>query len=298
MRELPRLVLRPQQRSAALWLSLASLLFFAARAEADPPSKAVPFSLPVPAATIESVAPGQPLPYLPPLPGLQVGSLRGDDEAIEMVPLSSHLLTLGPHLLRLDYLPAGKPGPSAQAILSAYQGALTKAGWTVEKVQGAPMVRLARYATRQRYLIVKLHSEPSALHITVSEPAAHAQAAALQRAITERGRAVIYGVVFEINKAQLRSESWPILEQILKLLQDSPALKIEIQVHSDDSFRHVYAIHPTARRAREIHDWLIHKGIAADRLVARGMEASTPVAPNRTVEGRARNRRVELVKLP
>jgi outer membrane protein OmpA-like peptidoglycan-associated protein len=296
MREHPRLLVRPQQRSAALWLSLASLLFFAARSEADPTPKAVPFSLPVPAETIDSVAPGQPLPYLPLLPGMQVGSLRSDDEAIEMVPLPSHLLTLGPHLLRIDYLPASKPRPSAHAILATYQSALTKAGWTVEAVQGAPMVRLARYATRKRHLIVKLHSEPAALHITVSEPATHVQAAALQRALTDQGRAVIYGVVFELNKAQLRSESWPILEEILKLLQDAPDLKIEIQVHSDDSFRHVYAIHPTERRAREIQAWLIHKGITPDRLAARGYGETKPVAPNRTVEGRARNRRVELLK--
>ncbi len=86
MREHPRLLFRPQQRSAALWLSLASLLFFAARSEADPTPKALPFSLPVPAETIDSVAPGQPLPYLPLLPGMQVGSLHSDDEAIEMVP--------------------------------------------------------------------------------------------------------------------------------------------------------------------------------------------------------------------
>lgn len=121
----------------------------------------------------------------------------------------------------------------------------------------------------------------------------------LRTALSREGRATIYGIVFELGKDRLRlPASEPLLQQILKLLQDDPALKLEVRVHSDDSFRNIYGHRPTQRRADEIVRWLIVHGVAPARLVAKGYGETQPVAPNRTPEDRARNRRVELVKLP
>ncbi len=144
-----------------------------------------------------------------------------------------------------------------------------------------------------------VRAPPAAMAVTLWEPAAHLQPALLREALGQKGRVTLYGVICELNKDSLRlPEAEPVLRQILTLLQETPALKLEIQVHTDDSFRDVWGRSPSRNRAQEIVRWLIFHGIAPARLVAQGYGESKPVASNLTPEGRARNRRVELVQLP
>lgn len=256
-------------------------------------------SFAAPGEVIEDLPPGQPLPYLPPLPGMRVGSSGRDALAVELVALTGRSVRLGPPLLRLDYVYPDKPRLTARQITAAYRQALLQAGWKVDSVPGTAAVLVAQYAQRGRSLWIKLHAEPGVVHVIGWEPAAHVQSAALRQALTQQGQVTIYGIAFEINKDQLRLvEAEPILRQILTLLQNWRELRLEIQVHSDDSFRNVYGRRPTYDRAQRIAGWLIAHGIDASRLAAQGYGESRPVASNRTAEGRARNRRVELVRLP
>lgn len=282
-----------------LGLVFASLLGLAPPCPAAPLPPAPALSLTAPSEQIEELQPGQPLPYLPPPPGWQVGRLQTQGDVFEIVPLPNRLLTLGPNRILLDYRKAPGTRPGGSGLLTAYQRALRSAGWSTEPVPGAPQVLVAKYTGHGRHLWLKLHAEPAALHMTMYEPAAAAQAPALAQALAQQGRAVIYGLTFEVNKAQIRpDESLSVLRQILRLLQDAPDLNIEIQVHSDDSFANHYAIEPTQARARTLVDWLVTQGIAPARLAARGYRNNQPLADNRTAEGRARNRRIELVRLP
>src|SRR5262249_17069587 len=124
------------------------------------------------------------------------------------------------------------------------------------------------------------------------------QPSALRDAIAQKGAVAVYGIAFETNKDILRlAEAEPVLRQILTLLKETPDLKLEIQVHSDNSFQNIYGRRPTYDRARRIVQWLVEHGVDAARLVGQGYGETKPLVPNRTPEERARNRRVELVKL-
>lgn len=281
-----------------LWALLCTVRAPPAAMAVPPPPLALP-SFSSPGEAIEALTPGQPLPYVPPLPDMRVENWRLDADAVEPLPPALRLAYIGPPLVRLDYVRGGQVRSTARQLTDVYRRALVRAGWVLDALPGAPADAVARYTQHGRVLWLKLHGEPRALHLTLWEPAAHLQPALLRQALSQKGRVTLYGVIFELNKDSLRlPEAEPILRQILTLLQETPALKLEIQVHTDDSFRNVWGRSPSRNRAREIVRWLIVHGIAPARLVAQGYGESKPVASNLTPEGRARNRRVELVQLP
>ncbi|HRI55346.1 MAG TPA: OmpA family protein [Pseudomonadota bacterium] len=262
------------------------------------PPLALP-SFPAPGEVIEALTLNQPLPYVQPLPDMRVEHWRLEADAVEPLPPALRLAYIGPPLLRLDYVYGGRIRPPARQVTSAYRRALVQAGWKLDAVPGAPADAIARYTQRGRALWLKLHADPQGLHLTLWEPAAHLQAASLRAELARKGRVTVYGILFELNKDYLRlPEAEPVLRQILSLLQDTPTLKLAIQVHTDDSFRDIWGHSLPQDQAEAIIVWLVAHGVARARLVAHGFGGSVPVASNRTPEGRARNRRVELVQLP
>lgn len=110
------------------------------------------------------------------------------------------------------------------------------------------------------------------------------------------GRAIIYGIEFDTALARLREESTPVLEQVLALLRADPASHFRIEGHTDASGPAAINQKLSADRAASVMAWLIARGIPASRLTPVGMGSSKPLEPNTTAAGRARNRRVELVR--
>ncbi len=120
---------------------------------------------------------------------------------------------------------------------------------------------------------------------------------AMFKAISSKGRIALYGIYFDYDKATIKKESTPALEQIAKLLQTQPALKLVVVGHTDNKGSLKYNMDLSHRRARAVADTLVRKyGIHADRLKSWGVGFLAPVASNRTEKGRALNRRVELVE--
>lgn len=111
------------------------------------------------------------------------------------------------------------------------------------------------------------------------------------------GRIVTHGITFDSGSDVIRPESGPTLRKILKLLQDDPALRFEIQGHTDDQGGDRVNGPLSERRARAVKGWLAGQGIEDARLTTKGLGASKPLQSNETAEGRAENRRVELVKV-
>ncbi|WP_157212439.1 OmpA family protein [Methylocystis parvus] len=118
----------------------------------------------------------------------------------------------------------------------------------------------------------------------------------LGQAIATTGKVAVYGLLFDYDKAVLKPESKPTLDEIAKLLTEKPKLRLDIVGHTDNRGAPEYNLDLSSRRAQSVAAALTHDyAIAADRLRASGAGLTRPVAPNDTEEGRAKNRRVELV---
>ncbi len=122
-------------------------------------------------------------------------------------------------------------------------------------------------------------------------------ASEMESAITATGRIALYGIYFDFNKAELKPESDPTLEQMGKLLKSTPALRLLVVGHTDNVGGFTSNMDLSQRRAAAVVQALVTRfAIAANRLTAVGVSFASPVASNKTEEGRAKNRRVELVE--
>jgi outer membrane protein OmpA-like peptidoglycan-associated protein len=106
---------------------------------------------------------------------------------------------------------------------------------------------------------------------------------------------VLKGVNFKLASAELLEESYYVLEKVYNSLEAYPHVIVEIQGHTDSQGSDQYNMALSADRAQSVRNYLIMRGISSDRLIARGYGETQPVASNNTEEGRAQNRRVEVV---
>jgi len=119
----------------------------------------------------------------------------------------------------------------------------------------------------------------------------------LEQQLTQEKRAVTYGIYFDFAKATLKPESEPVLKEIAQALKDNPDWKLTVEGHTDNIGGDAYNLDLSKRRALAVKEALVAQyNIAPDRLANDGFGASRPVESNDTLEGRARNRRVELVR--
>jgi outer membrane protein OmpA-like peptidoglycan-associated protein len=122
-------------------------------------------------------------------------------------------------------------------------------------------------------------------------------AAAMERAIAATGRVALYGIRFDTDRAEPRPESRPTLEEIAKYLRANPAVSVIVTGHTDNQGAFDYNLDLSRRRAAAVVAALTRDfGIPAARLTAFGAGMAAPVAANDTEQGRAQNRRVEIVR--
>lgn len=107
----------------------------------------------------------------------------------------------------------------------------------------------------------------------------------------------VYGVNFDFNKATLRPDSEPVLNQVLALFKADPQMKAEIGGHTDNVGNAAYNLKLSADRADAVKNWLASHGVDAARLSSHGYGQTMPLVPNTSDENRAKNRRVELKKV-
>jgi OOP family OmpA-OmpF porin len=107
---------------------------------------------------------------------------------------------------------------------------------------------------------------------------------------------VLEGVFFDNNKATLKPESFPVLDKAAIGMKDWGDVKIEVAGYTDSVDSDEHNMKLSQSRAETVRDYLISKGISADRISAKGYGESSPIADNATEEGRAKNRRVELIQ--
>jgi len=116
--------------------------------------------------------------------------------------------------------------------------------------------------------------------------------------IERGGRVAIYGIHFDTGKDDAKAESKAAIDEIGKLLKESPQLKILVVGHTDSVGSYDYNLDLSMRRSLSVVNAVVKDhGIAPERLKAAGAGMMSPVATNRTDAGRAENRRVELVEI-
>lgn len=127
--------------------------------------------------------------------------------------------------------------------------------------------------------------------------AASSGADRIERDLAKDGRAIVYGIYFDFASDRIKEESEPVLKEIADVLAKNPTWKLSVEGHTDSIGGSMANLDLSKRRAAAVKTSLTAKyRVTTDRLVTGGFGATRPKDTNETMEGRARNRRVELVK--
>jgi outer membrane protein OmpA-like peptidoglycan-associated protein len=150
-------------------------------------------------------------------------------------------------------------------------------------------------------VLVSKNNDDIFAQLTVAESGAMQNkmidAAAMAKGLGESGHIALYGIYFDTDKAAIKPESRPTLEQIAKLLSGQPSLNVYVVGHTDSAGTPAHNLDLSRRRAEAVAEELARNyGIAKTRLSTAGVGLLAPVGSNATESGRALNRRVELVQ--
>ncbi|MCX7771369.1 MAG: OmpA family protein [Proteobacteria bacterium] len=194
--------------------------------------------------------------------------------------------------------------PSELQVIRNFQNAIRNIGGVIIKEKlnfGISYMKLTK-DKKTWWIIIKATNRGAHYELTIVEKAEMAQeiiadAKSLMSDIQTKGSASVYGIYFDFDKADIKPESEPAIREIAKLLQENPKLKLYVVGHTDNVGGLDYNMKLSKARADAVVKELTTKHkISSDRLKAFGIASLSPVASNDTEEGRAKNRRVELVK--
>ncbi len=193
----------------------------------------------------------------------------------------------------------GAKASSDLEILENYQMALQALGAQILQRDDSNVY--ARLEANDRPVWVHVDSGGGSYDVSVIEEKAFQasieppKADALKAALDKDGHVALY-IHFDFAKATLRPDATPVLKEVEKLLQDNPALRLSVEGHTDNIGTQQANLALSQSRAAAVVAALVKSGISATRLRSSGHGADQPIAGNDTAEGRAKNRRVELVK--
>lgn len=129
---------------------------------------------------------------------------------------------------------------------------------------------------------------------TIAGPAANEGCPELQKEVKQLFQKALQGIQFETGKAVIKPVSYPILDAVVKVMNENPSYKLLIGGHTDNVGSDEVNMTLSQNRADAVAKYLISKGISPMRVSATGYGETQPVDTNNTAAGRARNRRVEL----
>lgn len=203
---------------------------------------------------------------------------------------------------------AGVKPKSALQILKNYEMAITKNNGKLLYKNANPLdadLEATYYlSTKEKEYWIQLTSfagtgnEVEAYMLNILEIEAMKQevvAGEMFEAIQKDGFIALY-INFETGKFTIKPESTPVIDQMVEMLKQNPTLKISIEGHTDNAGDKASNQKLSESRAKSVMNALISKGIESSRLSSKGWGMSKPIADNSTEEGKAKNRRVEIVK--
>jgi OOP family OmpA-OmpF porin len=101
--------------------------------------------------------------------------------------------------------------------------------------------------------------------------------------------------MYDIDSAEIKPEAFPMLDEAVLILKKNPEMNVEIDGHTDNTGSAAYNMTLSERRAKSVMNYFVDKGIESERLTTKGFGFTQPAASNATEQGRAQNRRVELM---
>ena len=192
--------------------------------------------------------------------------------------------------------------PSPLQVLRNFENAIRKIGGTVtDNSEGGQLYLKVVKDGAEVWVHVDMNiAEQYLLRIVEKDTMKQeiqADAAALGAGIKADGRIAVYGIQFDTGKSDIKPASEPTLQEIAKMLKAQPALKLHVVGHTDNIAGLDLNMKLSKARAEAVVQALTTRhGIAAGRLIPHGVGPLSPIASNDAEPGRARNRRVELVK--
>ena len=193
----------------------------------------------------------------------------------------------------------GNPMPSILQLRRNYGNAVKSLGWTilydqerqltgkvVTKAGKEVWLRFEGFNDGRDYTLVVVEVEGMKQEVTASD---------MLDALNKDGFIALY-INFDTGKADIKAESLPVVEQIVTLMKDNPRLAVSVEGHTDNAGTPAGNKTLSDRRAKSVMAAVVKGGVAQARMSALGWGQEKPMADNRTEEGRAKNRRVEIVK--
>jgi outer membrane protein OmpA-like peptidoglycan-associated protein len=213
-------------------------------------------------------------------------------------------MTVEGHFYYFNYgIKKGEEKASGPQVLRNYMNAVKKAGGSVVYEEGCCNVYLKlKNNNRITWVRVKAYRDAGSYQVWIVEEAEMEQdivvdAKSMLNDINAQGRVALYGIYFDFDKSDVKPESDPTLKEISKLLSENPKLDLYIVGHTDNVGDYNYNMKLSESRADAVVKTLVSKyNVDKNRLTPAGVGPLAPVTTNDTEEGRAKNRRVELIK--
>lgn len=145
---------------------------------------------------------------------------------------------------------------------------------------------------------VEVWATPETYSLTIVEKGEVEQeitANAILKELNETGKAILY-INFDSGKSTIKKESFPVVEQIIEMMKQANDIKISIEGHTDSDGNNESNLKLSEQRAKAVVDAIVKSGVDKSRLSSAGFGEEKPIADNSTEEGKAKNRRVELIK--
>ncbi len=268
-------------RTIVFWLCLAAVLGFGAGLYAQEDAEGCKDS-----------------PLLSRMKGFYISDCEHNYDQVEFVVPDGAKVLEGQKTLINYTLAEGAAAPSEFQIIKNYINAIKSLGGEVVKEgDGQATLKLVKNG-KEVWIDVSAYNSGTVYSLTILELGEMAQevtANEMLAALDKDGFIALY-INFDTGKADIKPESEGIVDQIALLLKDNPDLQVSIEGHTDNVGDPKANKTLSERRAKAVAAAVTAKGVEAGRMTTVGWGQEKPVADNRSEDGRAKNRRVEIVK--